>query len=108
MPVAIKPRGGALEPSFREAAWALERIGDISRPVRTRMGWHVLKLDEHKRPVTRLPDLGKSAYLDWVTTEYETEKMQEWVAGLRKAADIKKVGEAQLASLKTRRYWKGR
>ncbi|NNM00500.1 MAG: hypothetical protein HKO62_07105 [Gammaproteobacteria bacterium] len=37
---------GVMEPAFEEAVFALEEPGEISEPVRTRFGWHVIKLDE--------------------------------------------------------------
>lgn len=39
--------GGMLK-SFEEAAFALEEEGQISKPVKTRYGWHVLKLIDRK------------------------------------------------------------
>lgn len=37
------PRG-VMEPAFEEAAFALTEVGDISEPVRTKFGWHVMRL----------------------------------------------------------------
>ena len=36
--------------SFSEAAFSLERVGDISQPVRTTNGWHIIKLLAKKNP----------------------------------------------------------
>jgi peptidyl-prolyl cis-trans isomerase SurA len=41
---------GQMVPEFEEAAFALKNPGDISKPVRTKYGWHVIKLVE-KKPV---------------------------------------------------------
>lgn len=35
---------GRMVPEFEEAAFSLEKKGDISRPVKTRIGWHIIKL----------------------------------------------------------------
>lgn len=48
------PRQGQLDPfginkmypEFEEAAFALENVGDISEPVKTPVGWHIIKLIE--------------------------------------------------------------
>nr|MDQ3394858.1 peptidylprolyl isomerase [Bacteroidota bacterium] len=39
---------GNMIPEFEEAAYGLEGVGDISEPVKTAYGWHILKLDDKK------------------------------------------------------------
>ena len=51
-----KPNGGQLQwfgtgqlvPEFEDAAFALEAPGEISQPVKTRFGWHLILLKEKK------------------------------------------------------------
>ncbi len=58
------PRGGELSwfgsgeitPEFEAAAFALEKPGDISEPVRTRYGWHIIKLID-KREIRRFEEV---------------------------------------------------
>jgi peptidyl-prolyl cis-trans isomerase SurA len=42
---------GRMVPAFEEAAFALENIGDYSKPVRTRVGFHIIKLLDKNPPV---------------------------------------------------------
>jgi peptidyl-prolyl cis-trans isomerase SurA len=42
--------GGMVEP-FEKMAFALENVGDISKPVQTRYGFHVLKLLDRKKKI---------------------------------------------------------
>lgn len=50
----LKPfgRGDLRAPAFEEAAYALKNIGDISEPVKTDFGWHIIRLDEKLAPET--------------------------------------------------------
>ena len=47
---------GRMIPSFEEAAFKLQRPGDLSPPVQTPYGWHVIKLIE-KQPLAKFADL---------------------------------------------------
>jgi len=39
---------GRMVPEFEKAAFALKAIGDVSEPIRTSYGWHIIKLLEKK------------------------------------------------------------
>ncbi|QAA81133.1 peptidyl-prolyl cis-trans isomerase [Aequorivita sp. H23M31] len=44
----LKPftKGELRAPEFEDAAYKLKNIGDISKPVKTEFGWHIIRLDE--------------------------------------------------------------
>lgn len=46
-------------PAFEEAAFALENSGDVSKPVKTDFGWHIIKLVE-RHPVESYEDMKES------------------------------------------------
>lgn len=45
-------RGDLKAPAFEEAAYSLKNPGDISKPIKTRFGWHIIKLTEKLKAPT--------------------------------------------------------
>ncbi len=41
-------RSGQTIPPFEKAAYALKENGDVSEPVQTRFGWHIIRLEDRK------------------------------------------------------------
>ncbi|QQS30090.1 MAG: peptidylprolyl isomerase [Sphingobacteriales bacterium] len=41
-------KSGKMLPEFEEAAFALKKTGDITKPFKTKLGWHIVKLLEKK------------------------------------------------------------
>lgn len=46
---------GNIMPAFEDAAFAMKNPGDISKPFKTRFGWHIIKLIDHQE----LPSLSE-------------------------------------------------
>ena len=47
---------GKMVPEFESAAFALKNVGDISAPIRTTYGWHIIKLTD-KKPIDSFENL---------------------------------------------------
>lgn len=94
---------GRMIPAFEEAAFGLQKPGDISKPVYTPYGWHIIKLIE-KRSLPAFEDmeqhlrnkiakdsrseLNKSAFLKRIRQENNfTENAEVKTAALAKASD---------------------
>ena len=67
---------GQMVPPFEEAAFAL-KPGEISAPVRTAFGWHVIKLEAHEVQRTRTLDEVRGEIRQRLGEEKATEKMHE-------------------------------
>lgn len=76
---------GSFVPAFEEAADALE-IGEISEPVQTRFGWHVIRvMDRRPRPFAEVQE---AIQVELGAPPDETI-WEEWVADAYAAADVK-------------------
>jgi peptidyl-prolyl cis-trans isomerase C len=78
-------RGTMLKP-FEDAAFALE-VGQISEPVQTQFGWHIIKVEEKRDQPLPTFDQVKEA----IIAQLVQQKAQEVVTGLRDGAKIEVV-----------------
>lgn len=75
------PRGVMVN-SFEDAVFALQEPGDISEPVKTPFGWHIIEL-VGKRPASR-QSLVEAR--DDITATLKQQSMSSWIDELTKAA----------------------
>jgi peptidyl-prolyl cis-trans isomerase C len=68
---------------FADAAFNLKK-GEVSEPVKSPFGWHVIKIEE-RRPVT-IPTLNEAR--DGIVEDLRNKKLDGYVSGLLNAADI--------------------
>jgi peptidyl-prolyl cis-trans isomerase C len=78
-------RGQMLKP-FEDAAFALD-VGEISAPVQTQFGWHIIKVEEKRDQPLPSFDQVKEA----IVSQLVQAKAQEIVTGLRDSAEIEVV-----------------
>jgi peptidyl-prolyl cis-trans isomerase SurA len=80
-------RRGAMVPAFEKVAFSL-KVGEVSDPVRTSVGWHVIKLEE-RRAVGLLPisDL-KPQIEEKLRREQSERASQQFVKSLRLGAVV--------------------
>ncbi|MBN1209184.1 MAG: peptidylprolyl isomerase [Myxococcaceae bacterium] len=80
-------RRGVMVPEFEKAAFSL-KVGQVSEPIRTSHGWHVLKVEE-RRSVGVTPYEEMRPKLDEKIRMQKTEKfVEQYVQELRKKAVI--------------------
>jgi peptidyl-prolyl cis-trans isomerase C len=75
-------KGQMLKP-FEDAAFALD-VGEISDPVQTQFGWHIIKVEEKRAQEPPSFDQVKQA----IMTQLVAQKAQTVVTGLRSDAEI--------------------
>jgi len=77
-----------MDPAFGAAAFALEDVGDLSEPVKSRFGYHLIKL-EGKRPDRLLTfDEAKENIVGVLKTRWTNELWQDKVIAIRSDKSI--------------------
>ena len=81
---------GRMVPEFEKAAYALE-AGELSEPVRTQFGWHLIQLHE-KIPskVTPFEEI-KEKVIEYLTERKKDKVFEEFLDGLKAQATIDEV-----------------
>lgn len=80
---------GQMVPQFEQAAFALEK-GQISKPVQSQFGWHIIKVEDKRQKPPPTFDQVK----DQILGSLMKSQAQTVLAGLRKASKIEYVDEA--------------
>ncbi|MBM7455964.1 parvulin-like peptidyl-prolyl isomerase [Oceanisphaera litoralis] len=79
-------RGDMVLP-FETAAFALVP-GDVSEPVRTQYGWHLIKLEQHKPAVSMPAQQAKELIRQQLATQQQAEARDDALARLRADSEI--------------------
>jgi parvulin-like peptidyl-prolyl isomerase len=78
---------GKMVPEFQQAAFALKE-GEISQPVQTSYGWHIIKLLERREKEQPSFEESKSLIETKVENEKRENRVKEYFAQLRKKVDF--------------------
>jgi hypothetical protein len=101
LPQPVKKFGGAIDPAFQKAAYALQP--DETTVVKSTFGWHVIKCDK-VTPGRDGIDFAQPMYQEFIRDEYETARMKSWLEGLRTSMKVEKAPVENLWKLKEMRF----
>jgi foldase protein PrsA len=76
---------GDLVPELEEAAFTLLNVGDISDPIKTQFGLHIVKLNAIGKPL----EAARADIEEGLTQRKLTKAFDEWLIAAIKASDIK-------------------
>jgi peptidyl-prolyl cis-trans isomerase C len=74
---------GEMDPAFAQAAFALSKNGELSLPVQSSFGWHVIRLDGRRPPVQRPYDEVREAILAELKQKHVDEQREAAVGRIR-------------------------
>jgi peptidyl-prolyl cis-trans isomerase C len=74
-------------PEFAEVAFS-QQVGDVSTPVRTQFGWHVIKVTDKKAAGTLPYDEVKTQLIAYLKAKKQEEAAQSLLKSLRNSAQI--------------------
>ncbi|HVE51607.1 MAG TPA: peptidylprolyl isomerase [Casimicrobiaceae bacterium] len=83
-----------MDPAFANAAFALKSPGDISEPVQSSFGWHVVRLDARRPAVQRSFEDVRDIILNEAKQKQVNDAREAWIAKLRNDSSIRANREA--------------
>lgn len=93
---------GRMEPEFYEAAFSLNKIGDISDIIRTKQGFHIIKLTDKKKASQMSFDEAKDKIELSLKHKIKQNAVKEYLDKIKAETDIK-INEKLLAKIVDKR-----
>jgi peptidyl-prolyl cis-trans isomerase C len=89
---------GKMDPAFSKAAFELKKVGDLSEPVKSAFGWHIIRLDGRRpaRPMTF--EEAKKVMMPEMKARYVQEARAQKLASIAKDPAMK-VNQAAVDAL---------
>lgn len=72
-----------MDAAFSKSAFGLKQVGDVSEPVQSSFGWHVIRLDGRKEPRVKSFDEVRDEILEGLKKRYVDEKRELAVNAVR-------------------------
>ncbi|MCC6194315.1 MAG: peptidylprolyl isomerase [Burkholderiales bacterium] len=73
-----------MDPAFGAAAFALAKPGDVSQPVQSSFGWHVIRLDDRKAATVQPYEQAREVIMAQLRKRYVDEKREAAIAAVRR------------------------
>jgi peptidyl-prolyl cis-trans isomerase C len=80
---------GRLDPDFTKAAYAMKTPGEISEPLRTRFGYHVIRYEDRRPERQQTFDEVKDGIMAQLRATYVTEQKEAKLASIRSDPNMK-------------------
>jgi peptidyl-prolyl cis-trans isomerase C len=89
-----------MEAQIADAVFALKKPGDVSEPIKARLGWYVVRLDERKPPYLKTFDEAKGEIMASLRTQHINEARAALARSIGEGKEVV-VDEAAIEALRT-------
>jgi parvulin-like peptidyl-prolyl isomerase len=73
-----------MDPAFSAAAFALVNVGDLSEPVQSQFGWHIIRLDDKRGGTLRTYEEARDMIMAELRKRFIEDKRNDVIAAIRR------------------------